>query len=99
MQKLRNIKVDGEVKYSMQYDDVAEADKWYGEMQAKADYLPEHTVEDISNPDHAKQLKREAIKGALDDDDFKDLILALAGANPSLIPDELKAKVQAARNA
>jgi len=47
----------------------------------------------------ARELRREAIKTALDDDDFKDLIIALAYANPAAIPTSLRDKVEAARDA
>lgn len=50
-------------------------------------------------PKTTKELKREAIRDALDDDDFKDIILALAKANPGVIPDAIKTKVQEALQA
>ncbi len=51
------------------------------------------------NPNYAKELKCEAIKTALDPDDIIDIVLALAKANPSAIPDSIKSKVQEALQA
>ncbi len=51
------------------------------------------------NPNLAKELRREAIKAALDSDDIIDIVLALAKDNPSAIPDSIKSKVQEALQA
>ena len=61
---------------------------------------PEHTVEDVPNPNHAKETRRDAIKAALSDDDFKDLMLDLAAyvnsVDNTAIRASIKTKVQTA---
>lgn len=57
MQKLRQISFGGKVRYQKQFNDIAEADTWYAKMQAKPDFLPEHTVEDVDNPEVLKRVK------------------------------------------
>jgi len=111
LSNIRQVSYGGRVRHEFFYSGVADADAWYTKMRAKEVYrmrdgerieemyLPEHTVEDIANPDHAKELRMEVIKSALDDDDFKDLVIALGFANIGAIPDALKAKVQAAKDA
>ncbi len=67
-----------------------------GSRNVMGPFLSEHTVEDIANPNYAKESRREAINAVLDDDDFKDMMLAWAKANPSDVPPSIRAKIQAA---
>ncbi len=89
--KIAEVKKGGTIVARAYHDDSSSATAWF-----EKEYPKDHTLEILDNLSHAREIRRETIKKILDDDDFKDIIIALARANPGVIPEDIKDKVQAA---